>query len=86
LVIETNVEPELLAVFRKVFNDDDIELSRETTARDVKGWDSLRHLRLILAVEQTFKVRLPSTKVSNLKNVGDLADLIERTRAARGRG
>ncbi len=85
-MIETNVEPELLAVFRKVFNDDDIELSRETTARDVKGWDSLRHLRLILAVEQTFKVRLPSTKVSNLKNVGDLADLIERTRAARGRG
>ena len=85
-MIENSVEPELVAVFRKVFNDDDLQLSRETTARDVKGWDSLRHLRLILAVEQTFKVRLPSTKVSNLKNVGDLADLIERTRAARGRG
>ncbi len=85
-MIENSVEPELVAVFRKVFNDDDLELSRDTTARDVKGWDSLRHLRLILAVEQTFKVRLPSTKVSNLKNVGDLADLIERTRAARGRG
>ena len=85
-MIENSVEPELVAVFRKVFNDDALELSRETTARDVRGWDSLRHLRLILAVEQTFKVRLPSTKVSNLKNVGDLADLIERTRAARGRG
>ena len=85
-MIENSVEPELVAVFRKVFNDDALELSRDTTARDVKGWDSLRHLRLILAVEQTFKVRLPSTKVSNLKNVGDLADLIERTRAARGRG
>jgi acyl carrier protein len=86
LVIENPVEPELVAVFRTVFNDDTLDLTRGTTARDVKGWDSLRHLRLILAVEQTFKVRLPSTKVSNLKNVGDLADLIERTRATRGRG
>lgn len=84
-MIDNSVEPELVAVFRKVFGDDTLELSRETTARDVRGWDSLRHLRLILAVEQTFKVRLPSTKVSNLKNVGDLADLLERTRTFRGR-
>ncbi len=85
-MIENSVEPELLGVFKDVFNDDDLEVSRATTARDVPGWDSLRHLRLILAVEKRFKVRLPSTKVSNLKNVGDLADLIERSRAPRGRG
>jgi acyl carrier protein len=63
-------------VFREVFDDDSIVLHRELTASEIEGWDSMAHLRLILAVERRFGVRLPSTKIAGLKNVGDLMDLI----------
>ena len=36
----------------------------------------MAHLRLILAIERRFAVRLPSTKIAGLKNVGDLMDLV----------
>jgi acyl carrier protein len=66
----------LTELFREVFGDDSIVLQRELTARDIDGWDSMVHLRLILAIERRFGVHLPSTKVAGLKNVGDMIDLI----------
>jgi acyl carrier protein len=70
------VTTKLAAVFCEVFDDDELKIRRDMTADDVEGWDSMKHLRLILTVEREFGVRLPSTKVSNLKSVGDLIDLI----------
>jgi acyl carrier protein len=71
-----SVVARLTELFREVFDDDSIVLHRELTASDIEGWDSMAHLRLILAIEQRFGVRLPSTKIAGLKNVGDVIDLI----------
>jgi acyl carrier protein len=62
--------------FQEVFDDEDLRVSRETTAANVDGWDSLMHVRLILSIEKEFKVRFSSSEVAALKTVGDLADLI----------
>ena len=69
-------------VFRDVFDDDEIEISRETTAKDIVGWDSLMHVTLVINVEKALKVKFTSSEVANLKNVGDLVDLID-ARSAR---
>ena len=63
-------------VFQKVFEDDEIELSRQTTAKDIEGWDSLTHVRLVVNVEKVFNVKFRSSEVASLQNVGDLIDLI----------
>lgn len=68
----------LQQVFREVFDDDEIEISDETTARDIPEWDSLAHVSLIVAVETAFKTRFTSAEVNGLKNVGELRRLIER--------
>ena len=44
----------LKEVFLDVFDDDEIELSRDTTAADVDAWDSLMHVTLVLAIEREF--------------------------------
>jgi acyl carrier protein len=64
-------------VFRKVFNDDEIQLRPEMTANDIEGWDSMSHVNLILAVENAFKIRFKTHEVIKFKNVGDLAKNIE---------
>jgi acyl carrier protein len=76
-----SIHDQLTEVFRKVFNDSSISITRETTARDIQGWDSITHLDLITEVEQSFSVEITGFEVMRLKNVGDLIDLLEEKRA-----
>ena len=69
---------DLNSIFRKELNDDSIELSREMTAADVDGWDSLTNINLIAEVEKFFSVKLKLREILKLKNVGDLCDCIEK--------
>lgn len=65
-------------VFRQVFDDDSIQITRTTTADDIDAWDSLTHINLALAVEQKFKIRFALGEMQTLKNVGELIDLVEK--------
>jgi acyl carrier protein len=65
----------LTAVFREVFDDDELVLKPELTADDVDGWDSLSHIRLILSVQKKFGVKFSPVEMNRLKNVGDLIAL-----------
>jgi acyl carrier protein len=65
-------------VFRDVFETDELTIERGTTAKDVSGWDSLMHVRLVIAIEKAFKIRFSSSEVAGFGNVGDLIDSIER--------
>jgi acyl carrier protein len=64
-------------VFHQVFDDEELVVTRETTAGDVEGWDSLTHVTLMLAIEKRFGVKFKSAQVASLKNVGELIDLVE---------
>ncbi len=69
---------ELEPVFREVFDDPSITLSRETTANDVEGWDSLTHVNLVMALELRFGIRFALGELQSLRNVGEMADVINR--------
>lgn len=71
-----NINERLNEVFRTVFDDDTINVVRETTADDIEDWDSLEHIRLIGAVEREFGVRFTMKEVSTMKNVGEMMDII----------
>jgi acyl carrier protein len=64
-------------VFQDVFDDDEMQITRQTTAKDVEGWDSLMHVTLVVNVEKAFKIKFSSSEVASLQNVGDLLDLID---------
>jgi acyl carrier protein len=64
-----------------VFDLDDLELKNETTAADIEEWDSLHHIRLIVAIERKFKIKFSNSEIENLKNVGDLVSQIDKKTA-----
>jgi acyl carrier protein len=66
----------LTPIFQDIFDDDDLIPTPEMTAADVDEWDSLSHIRLIVAVEQEFNVKFSIPEIERLKNVGDFADKI----------
>jgi acyl carrier protein len=75
-----NLLEELTPIFREVFNDDRIVLTPDTTADDVDGWDSLSHMNLVLALEVRYGIRFALGEIQKLRNVGQLAGLIESKR------
>jgi acyl carrier protein len=74
--MDDSIYNRLTEVFRDVFDEDDLVLTPEMTADDVSDWDSLSHIRLVLAVSKAFNVKFTAAEVSRLKNVGEFADLI----------
>jgi acyl carrier protein len=68
----------LTAIFREVFDEDELNVTPQTTADDIDGWDSLSHIRLVLAVSKAFGVKFSASEIGNLKNVGEFAALIEK--------
>ncbi len=78
------VAAEILAIIRQTFRCPDAEITRETVALDVDGWDSLSHTTLILEVEKRFGLRLPTDKVYDLADVGELIDLVVQSQGAGG--
>ena len=67
----------LNSVFQDVFDEDDIEVTASTTANDISEWDSLRHIRLIIAVEKEFGIKFLTSEVNDFKNVGELVAMIQ---------
>lgn len=67
---------QLTEVFHDVFDDDTIVVTPELTASDVDEWDSLRHIRLVAAVERRFGLSFSAAEIGRLKNVGQLVSLI----------
>ena len=64
-------------VFADVFDDDSIILSDETTAADIDGWDSLRHITLLAAIEDEFEIEFTMGATVKMTNVGEMVDYIE---------
>ncbi len=65
-------------IFIDVLDNDDIVLSRETSAKDIEEWDSLNHIQLIVAIEKKFKQRFTTAEINGWKNVGEMCDAIEK--------
>ena len=76
--MEGVIAERLTQTFRTTFGKSDIQLTRDTTANDIKEWDSLMHINLIVAVEKEFRVRFSTLEVMSLNTVGDLADMVAR--------
>jgi acyl carrier protein len=74
---QAQIYSRLAPIFEDVFDDDSIHLTPELTAKDVDGWDSLTHIRLLLTIERAFKVKFSTSEIGKLEKVGDLVKLIE---------
>ena len=73
---EKEIYERLNKVFQDVFDDDEIEVCKETTSKDIEDWDSLEHINLIVAVENEFGIKFNMNEVTSMKNVGEMVAII----------
>jgi acyl carrier protein len=56
-------------------------IEAETSAEDIDEWDSISHIELITELEKGFSVRFGLGELQDLKNVGDMVNLIKEKSA-----
>ena len=74
---------QLQPIFQDILDQPDLHVSRESNANNVEDWDSLAHINLVTAVERHFKIKFALGELQELKNVGDMVDLIDKKLAAK---
>ena len=77
-----SIKQEITDIFEEVMDLDDVALADDTTANDIEEWDSLSHIRLIIAIERRFGIKFTNAEIESLKKFGDLVALVGRKKAA----
>lgn len=76
--MQTSIMERVQTIFQDVFDDTELRIDRSSSAATVPGWDSLAHVNLVGAIQEEFKIKFALGELEQLKNVGDLLDLMER--------
>jgi len=82
--LSSELMPQLNEIFKDVFDSPDLQVDMHTTASDVAGWDSLSNINLVFAIEQEFNIKFALGEIQDLKNVGEMAALIEKKTRRKG--
>jgi acyl carrier protein len=79
-VTRAEILQRLVELGRDVFDEEEFELAEDTAFEQVKVWDSLNHLRMVVAMERAFAIRFSIGDLQRVVRVTDLVDSIERLR------
>jgi acyl carrier protein len=70
------ISEKLKGVLLKELELENYNIETQTLAYEIPGWDSLKHISVILAIEEAFDIRLPGREVRKLENIGQLQELV----------
>lgn len=54
------------------------DISESSSPETIENWDSLRHLSLILAIEEEFNIIIPTEKIAEISNFFSLIQIVEK--------
>ncbi|HVD61362.1 MAG TPA: acyl carrier protein [Gemmatimonadaceae bacterium] len=77
------ISDRLANLLRRELNLGTFDFTDSTKAYDVPGWDSLKHVEILAAVEQEYGVRFRAVEILRLKSIGDLQALIDSRTGAK---
>ena len=70
------VRDKLEILFKNTFNIKNKDISK-VSQNNLKNWDSVNHMNLILAIEKEFDITIPDDKAEAIETVGDAISFIE---------
>jgi acyl carrier protein len=71
------ISDKLKGLILSELNLSEFDLKEETVANEVPGWDSLKHLNIILAIEKGYSVKFKGMEIMKIQNIGSLQKLID---------
>jgi len=73
-----NIDFRILQILKDLFDFEGKSNLHTICQADVKDWDSIGHIRLMLAIEQEFGIKIPLENAVQLSCVGNIVDYIQQ--------
>jgi acyl carrier protein len=81
-VSQSPIREKVKRVMAATFHVPAEQIPDDATPENVKGWDSLGHIELMLALEMEFGVPLPTEKIIDLVNLDAIEGFLQGDAAA----
>ncbi len=72
----TSVSKRITEIFLKIFGPK-TKVEASVTVEEMKGWDSLIHVKLIDAIEKEFQISFSVSEIMSLETVGSMISLVQ---------
>jgi acyl carrier protein len=63
-------------ILRDILHQPGLAVTEATSAQNIERWDSITHVNILMTVERTFKIRFSLGEIKQLRNVGEMVNLI----------
>lgn len=73
-----NIEQRVKQVFAELFEKELDEIENTLEMDDVKEWDSLMHIQLILALEKEFSIKFTTQQILDMKSIAAIIEIIQQ--------
>ena len=64
--MKNNIEDRIKNVMSIVFNVPVSVIDENASPDSIESWDSLKHMNLIIALEEEFNIKIPDVEVANI--------------------
>ena len=71
------MEDRIKNVMAAVFDISPNEITDDSSPHDIKGWDSVKHMNLVLALEEEFNIRFEEAEIPSLVKFKIIAATIQ---------
>ena len=71
---------DLRQLLAEVFETTPDKIRPTDTSKTIPNWDSLRHLQLVMALEQKYGLQIETERIAEIKSVADVVTLVGATR------
>lgn len=66
------------SIVRDVLDDESLNVTANTEAADVEGWDSLAHINIVSQIESEFGVRFSLDELARFSVVGKIVEALQQ--------
>lgn len=78
MIDEADFVEKLAEVFREELEQPGLNISMRTVREELESWDSLAHVRLVIAVERLFDIQFEVAEIESIAGVRDFYDAVSR--------
>jgi len=74
--LSNSIQTRLEAIFRDIFDDESLQLGEEMNRENFEAWDSLGHIRLVSAMEESFGVAFTLDEIEAMTSVPQIVAVL----------
>lgn len=72
------MEKKIYSVISKILGVPIKDLNEQSSPETIEGWESLKHMNLVIALEEEFDVQFEDDEIVNLLNIKNIIQILQR--------